>query len=103
MHTPDKQHSHAHGHSHMGVMVLCVALMAGAFLYFSGANLETGLSLGLLVPLLVCVGAHFLMHRFMGHGDGHAAHTENDKAQKGPLGSLPEKCSRRHVSIQNTD
>ena len=30
--------SHTHGHSHMGMMILCVVLMGGAFLFLGNAD-----------------------------------------------------------------
>lgn len=74
--------SHTHGHSHMGMMILCVVLMGGAFLFFSGADLGAGLSLATLAPLLLCVGAHFLMHRFMGHGEQQTSHAHEHEVKE---------------------
>jgi len=87
----DHNRSQAHSHSHVGMMALCVVLMGGAFLYFSGASPDAGLSLGLLLPLLVCVGAHFLMHRFMGHGEQHSDSAKDHDAQERPLKSKPHQ------------
>ena len=78
----DNKSNHSHGHSHMGMMLMCVVLMGGAYLFFSSGELGEGLSLATLAPLLLCVGAHFLMHRSMGHGDQHSAHTHEQEAQK---------------------
>lgn len=72
------KNSSNHSHSHMGMMMLCIALMVGAFLFFSGSG---GLSLSLLAPLALCLGMHFVMHRFMGHGDK-KSHTHENESPK---------------------
>ncbi|MEG3618713.1 hypothetical protein V5T82_09620 [Magnetovibrio sp. PR-2] len=82
MPNPDNKDTHAHGHSHTVMMIMCVVLMGGAFLFFSGADLESGLSLATLAPLLLCVGAHFLMHRFMGHDGQHKSHAQEPSVHK---------------------
>jgi hypothetical protein len=55
-------------------MWICCAVMLApvGFVMLGGAGLE-GLSLGLLAPVALCLGAHGVMHRFMGrscHGQG---------------------------------
>jgi len=59
-------HQHEHASSHKTMMVLCIFVTAGSLFLFADA--EEGFSLSVLTPLLLCLGMHFLMHRFMGHG-----------------------------------
>jgi len=94
-----KNPAQKHSQSHMGMMVLCVALIGGAFFFFSGPGLEGSLSLSILVPLVICVGAHFLMHRFMGH-DGNKANPHEQK-KPGRLANTNTKTAPPHVSIPN--
>ncbi|WP_234277624.1 DUF2933 domain-containing protein [Billgrantia desiderata] len=61
--TPGK-HS---GGLHQWMMPLCLVLMGGAFVFVLWRG-QTGGSLLLLLPMLLCLGMHFLMHR---HGHGH--------------------------------
>ena len=69
-HPQNTGQSHSHSHmSHMSMMVLCVALMVGAIYAFSGFDIAQGLSWALWLPLALCLGGHFLMHRFMGHSE----------------------------------
>ncbi|MCE8028719.1 DUF2933 domain-containing protein [Halomonas daqingensis] len=49
------------------MMPLCLVLMGGAFVFVLWRG-QTGGSLLLLLPMLLCLGMHFLMHR---HGHGH--------------------------------
>jgi len=62
------------------VLTLCVFLfIAGLFLWLEHRAHLLG-ALPLLLPLLICVGMHFFMHR--GHG-GHGHHTGADQPQPG--------------------
>ncbi|WP_148253133.1 hypothetical protein [Aidingimonas lacisalsi] len=59
--------SGANGHTGHGLMMLiCVALMGGAaaFLLWRGGSL--GSSAWLLLPMLLCLGMHLLMHNHLG-------------------------------------
>lgn len=58
------QHS---GGLHHWMMTLCLILMGGAFAFVLWRG-QTGGSLLLLLPMLLCLGMHFLMHR---HGHRH--------------------------------
>lgn len=51
------------GHTLM-MLVCCAAMFAGLY-FFVKSDLGSG-SWGLLLPLLICVGMHFIMHRMMG-------------------------------------
>lgn len=59
------------GHSrlHRWMMTLCLVAMGGALLFtvLRGQNLGSGTWL-LVLPMLLCLGIHFLMHR---HGRRH--------------------------------
>ncbi len=52
---------------HHWMMTLCLVLMGGAFAFVLWRG-QTGGSLLLLLPMLLCLGMHFLMHR---HGHRH--------------------------------
>ncbi|MDI5889539.1 hypothetical protein [Halomonas rhizosphaerae] len=58
--------SHA-GALHKWMMTACVVLMGGAVLLFMwrGQSLSSGA--WLVLPLALCLGMHFLMHRRLGH------------------------------------
>lgn len=49
------------------MMTACVVLMGGAVLLFMwrGQSLSSGA--WLVLPLALCLGMHFLMHRHLGH------------------------------------
>lgn len=65
--------------SHKTMMVICcIAMIAGAYLIFRGSS-SFG-SFEILLPLVICVGMHFVMHKMMG-GDGHK--TRNDEENNG--------------------
>lgn len=61
--TPGK-HS---GGLHHWMMTLCLVLMGSAFAFVLWRG-QTGGSLLLLLPMLLCLGMHFVMHR---HGHRH--------------------------------
>jgi SNF family Na+-dependent transporter len=69
--------------SHVGMMILCCVAMLGAVWGISGIQFEEGgmASLILLLPLALCLGMHFVMHRFMGHGTHEHGHDENHQAR----------------------
>ncbi len=54
---------------HALMLICCIAMVAGAGVYLW--SLEPGTSWTqqfiALLPVAGCLGAHFLMHRFMGH------------------------------------
>jgi hypothetical protein len=57
------------GSLHSWLMTACLVLMGGAFLLVMWRGQTTG-GLLLLLPMLLCLGAHFLLHRHYGrHGD----------------------------------
>jgi len=65
--TADSPSNTGKGHSHF-MMACCALMVLGVGVVFATAPsasswLET---LGLALPLLGCVGAHLIMHRFMG-------------------------------------
>ncbi|WP_133154965.1 hypothetical protein [Billgrantia endophytica] len=51
------------------MMIACVVLMGGAMLPLLWRGQTPGSGVWLLLPMLLCLGAHFLMHRH-GHGRG---------------------------------
>ena len=60
------------------MMVCCIAMVLGVAWIFVSAPQEQSWSskLMLVIPLLACVGAHFLLHRLTG---GHSCETTNSK------------------------
>jgi hypothetical protein len=52
------------------MMTACLVLMGGAVLLFMwhGQSLASGA--WLVLPLALCLGMHFLMHRHLGHHHG---------------------------------
>lgn len=69
--------------SHMGMMILCCLVMVGALWGISGIELGGGGgALLFLIPLAVCLGMHFVMHRFMGHGGHKHPQEENQQASQ---------------------
>ena len=61
------------------VLTLCVFLfIAGLFLWLEHRAHLLG-ALPLLLPLLICVGMHFFMHRGHGGHSGHGAHDDHRK------------------------
>lgn len=87
--------------SHMGMMFLCCLLMLGAFWGLSGSQSGSGGlgAFGLLIPLIVCLGMHFVMHRFSGHG-GHkkdqaeSCQTHREDGRRIPKVSKPKRYDR---------
>lgn len=74
--------------SHFALMGLCVALVVGMFLATGGEASAAGLG-GLLLPLLLCLAMHGLMHRLMGHG----AAEDRPEAEPRPA-SVPVRVDR---------
>ncbi|SHF20671.1 Protein of unknown function [Ruegeria intermedia] len=66
-----------------GMMACCVVMFAPIGLYFLAGGGAGGVSesLGLIAPLLLCVGAHVFMHKAMGKSC-HA--TEEKKVEERP-------------------
>lgn len=66
-----------------GMMICCLLMLLPVGLYLVGGGSVSGLfaNAGLLLPLAICGGMHFVMHRMMGkscHGNSKA----NDKNVK---------------------
>ncbi len=53
---------------HAGMLICCGIMVAPLVLFLlnGGAVADILGNVGVLLPLVVCLGAHFLMHRFMG-------------------------------------
>lgn len=52
---------------HYAMLICCAVMIAPlAVLLLSGDAVSASSIMSLAVPMAICVGAHFLMHRFMG-------------------------------------
>lgn len=53
---------------HAGMLICCGIMVAPLVLFLLNGGAVTDIlgNIGLLLPLVVCLGAHFLVHRFMG-------------------------------------
>lgn len=81
---------HSSGHRGAGkmmhfAMLICCAVMIAplAILLLSGDSISSGGIASLAIPMAICVGAHFLMHRFMGascHGSSNEEPAEQATA-----------------------
>lgn len=72
----DASHGHKPGNrfAKLGMAACCIIMMVPiAFFLLSGASIGAVFSnAGLILPLVLCLGMHFVMHRLMGrscHGD----------------------------------
>jgi|GEM_PF-1304449 len=63
----DESRGSSSGGLHAWLMPLCLILMGGAFVLVMWRGQTAG-GAWLLLPMLLCLGMHFLMHR---HGHGH--------------------------------
>lgn len=55
--------------THNWLMIACCLAMIGGFAYLlwsAPAGQSLGSTITSAFPLLICIGAHFVMHRFMG-------------------------------------
>ncbi|MCX8951883.1 DUF2933 domain-containing protein [Ruegeria sp. NA] len=72
-----------------GMMSCCIVMVTPIALYFIAGGMVGGLSdsLSLFAPLILCVGAHFLLHKAMGKSC-HSTNSESDrpKATDVPVG-----------------
>ncbi len=75
-----------------GMWACCAIMLVPAVLYFAADGLSGGLlnNAIMFAPLLVCLGAHFIMHRLMGescHGEekGEKAVTAKTQVQIGQI------------------
>jgi fatty acid desaturase len=64
-----KEPSKQAGALHQWMMIACVVLMGGAVLLVMWRGQSMGSGAWLLLPLALCLGMHFLMHRHLGHHD----------------------------------
>jgi fatty acid desaturase len=65
--TPDQARGERSSRMHTWMMTICLVMMGGAILFFMWRG-QTGGSLLLLLPMLLCLGMHFFLHR---HGHRH--------------------------------
>ncbi|MBA2779574.1 DUF2933 domain-containing protein [Billgrantia kenyensis] len=65
--TPDQPRGERSSRLHGGMMTLCLVMMGAAMLFVLWRG-QTGSSLLLLLPMLLCLGMHFFLHR---HGHDH--------------------------------
>lgn len=54
---------------HHAMMFACLALMGGAMLLLIWRSQPLGSGAWLLLPMVLCLGAHLLLHRHGHHGD----------------------------------
>lgn len=54
------------GALHKWMMTLCLVLMGGAMLLFIWRSQSLSSGAWLMLPLALCLGMHFLMHRHLG-------------------------------------
>ena len=67
---PQKAPSPHAGALHKWMMTACLMLMGGAVLLFMWRGQSLASGAWLLLPLALCLGMHFLMHRHVGHHHG---------------------------------
>ncbi|NOE20456.1 DUF2933 domain-containing protein [Ruegeria atlantica] len=75
-----------------GMMVCCIAMITPIVLYFIAGGTVGGLSesLGLFAPLILCLGAHFFMHKAMGKScHSNKSESERPKATDAAVGPNP--------------
>lgn len=63
-----------------GMMACCIVMVLPIVFYFMAGGTVGGLSdsLGLFAPLILCVGAHFLLHKAMGK----SCHSTKSEAER---------------------
>ncbi len=69
-----------------GMWACCAIMLAPVILYFAAGGFSGGMLNSAIVfaPLLVCLGAHLVMHRLMGkscHGEAKGEEAVNAKSQ----------------------
>ena len=92
----DGQEKHS-GLMRYGMMLCCAVMLLPVGLFFVGGGALSGLSAnaGLFLPLALCLGMHFVIHRMMGkscHGEKHDENKEIE--QLGAVKVLPPETSR---------
>ena len=80
-----------------GMMLCCAVMLLPVGLYFLGGGALSSLSsnVGLFLPLGLCLGMHFVMHRMMGkscHGEKHDEKKEIEQLEAVEV--LPPETSR---------
>lgn len=88
-----------------GMLVCCIAMMLPIAGYLLSGETFGGLldNLGLVVPLIACVGMHFVLHRLTGKSC-HGAHDERDTPARpsGP-GGRPGEASSHWTDVIHID
>lgn len=90
-----------HGHNglmHWGMMACCaVMLLPIAAYFFSGGSILGAFNnIGAFAPLLLCVGAHLVLHRFMGK----SCHNEETDVDETPELAKPETVKRQVAALR---
>lgn len=85
--TPD--HSTGTKVMHAGMWVCCAVMVLPLLAFFAGGGTVSGLftSLGVLAPILLCLGAHGVMFLFMGkscHGDHQSSNATSSAKRAEP-------------------
>ena len=78
---------------HYGMMACCAVMLLPVAGYFVAGGRVAGLltNTGVFAPILLCVGAHFVMHKMMGkscHGQS------EDQAETQPVLVIEDKMQR---------
>lgn len=84
--------------SNMAMWGCCIAMVGGgAFLYFSGGASALGGSgsLSIALPLLACVGMHFVMHRMMGRSCHGTKEEQGDQAPEKQIAPVVREDSKQ--------
>ncbi|MCF3595048.1 DUF2933 domain-containing protein [Rhodobacteraceae bacterium LMO-12] len=70
-----------------GMWACCAVMFVPIAIYFAAGGLSAGVTSNIFVfaPLLLCVGAHFVMHRFMGKSCHNTSKDTDIAAEKAPI------------------
>ncbi len=77
----------------MAMMACCVIMLLPVGFYFLSGGGVSGLggNLAAFAPLLLCVGAHFLMHKFMGKSCHSDENESNADSRREVVDDAPSK------------
>lgn len=70
-------HNSNGGHNKMMWLMMIMCLAPSLFLFFSRSGVNKWY---IILFLVICIGGHFLLMKFMGHGDKNTNKTDNDKS-----------------------
>lgn len=74
---------------HFGMMACCAVMLlpVGAFFLAGGSLTGLGSNLSFFAPILLCLGAHLILHRFIGR----MCHAAASKAEVDQTQAQPQK------------